>query len=279
MAGLTLVADGMELMKNVPAAFADLEHLLPKPGEIKQAVEWAGKGITDTGISHLLGKVQGLEKAESIDLGHNILSDAGMRAMGEAAAQGRFNPKSLDLAMNGLYGIPANARNLTRLENLTLWGNIGFHGHGLEHLPGSLKSLDLGNTAIGEAAMRQLPNLRNLQFLNLSGIDRGHMTDQAWEHLRDLPNLRILSAGGAIRFSKFNDVAAQSISQLPIERLDVGTSNLTGAGLNEYIAKIPTLKRLQVGHYQGYGIKPADVRAFREQRPDVQVKYAFEDEK
>lgn len=277
MAGWNVVADGLKIMENVPAALADLEHLLPKPGEtVGRAAKWVGEGITDEGISHLLANAPGLSATESVRLGHNLLGNDGLKAMGDAAAQGRFNPKSLDLTMNGLTGIPDNAGNLTSLQELSLWGNTRFNGRGLEHLPPSLTSLNIANTAIGEPAMRQLPKLTNLRDLDVSLIDRGHMTDEAWADLADLPNLRSLSAFGVFRFSTFNDAAARSIAQLPIEKLSVGASNLTGVGLNDHIAKIPTLKELSVGHYQGYGIKPADVAAFRQQRPDVNVHYAFE---
>jgi hypothetical protein len=106
-----------------------------------------------------------------------------------------------------------------------------------------LQALDLTHTKVTDVGLKELAALQSLQALNLSGTP---VTDAGLKELAGLKNLHTLSLSG----SKVTDAMLKELVGLKhLQTLDLFHTPITDAGLKE-LAKLKTLQSLNLGFTQ-----------------------------
>ena len=198
--------------------------------------------FTDRGLAHLAE----LPSLESLDISGNP------RITGTGLA-GFKSLKAVTLNGNGLTdaGLKSVAR-LTTLQslNLNLSGNKGITDAGiaeLKSLQHLLPSLDLSDTRVTDAGLKELAALQGLQALNLNHTSIG---DDGLAELKRLPALKSIE----LQSTNITDAGAKHLSEFPaLESVDLWGTLVTEVGLHE----LPHLKRLlaPVGGAPQLGLK------------------------
>ena len=140
-----------------------------------------------------------------------------LSALPPALCEALVRVELLDLAYNGLPGLPKEVAALVNLTSLNLWGNqVGTDG--ARALAGlvNLTSLDLGGNEIGADGARALAGLVNLTSLDLVA---NQIDADGARALADLVNLTSLDLGG-------NEIGADGAQAL------AGLVNLTSLDLS-----------------------------------------------
>lgn len=162
---------------------------------------------------------------------------------------------------SGLWGLPLTEQNLERLGDLTQLETLSLRGAKLtdrgSDRPGS--DLAIKTDIVGLDALAPLVNLRSLDLgdLPISSADLG------W--LPQLTQLEQLDVDGAF---EINDAAAAALSGLShLKRLNLAGSTISDAGLAQ-LAQLESLKQLTVG---GTQVTASAIEAFKKQRPQCHV--------
>jgi hypothetical protein len=153
-------------------------------------------------------------------------------------------------------------------------------------VPGGLiVSIDLHGTAVTDADLAPLEEMRSLHMLNLYGTA---ITDAGVQHLRDLTGLRVLNLNG----TRITDAGLQHLQKLTnLNQLSLSETHLTDAGLvhlqgltnlNELtlggkqitdagLTQLKSLRNLKHLTLVQTSVTPAGLREFRKALPAVNV--------
>ena len=185
--------------------YSPLKHLK----QLKR-VEFSGGAITDEFLE-LISEAQNLESVKVLQCD---ITDAGLKHLRDLTKL-----KELDLGV--CYKVTdegiKHLAKLDRLEVLTL-GHTKVTGKtfGLLKKLGRLRELSLQGSRFTDEGCAQLKTLKGIQFLYLYANFR--VTDNGLEHLRALPNLRVLDV-------TMTDVTDSAVRDFQKARPDVSVTN------------------------------------------------------
>jgi len=142
-------------------------------------------------------------------------------------------------------------KNLTSLENLTLWNNMAISGEGLVHLRNmpSLRYISFYTVPIEDFGLENLKGMSRLEHLSLQYT---HVTDDGLVHLKGLTGLKDL-----VLPPNTTDTGLVNLSGLSsLERLYISDTKVTDDGL-AYLKGLSGLKSLTLGgrNISGTGLK------------------------
>ncbi len=130
-------------------------------------------------------------------------------------------------------------RQLSNLKRLNLSGSAIDDGVGerLRRLS-SLTELKIMNTKVGDASVRQFPDMTQLTVLFADGTQIGDPGVKALAQIRSLRD--VFMAG-----TQLTDVGVGYLARLPLERLDLGRTGITDAGVS-LLQSVASLRELRL---------------------------------
>jgi len=147
-------------------------------------------------------KVLVMQSSQVSDLGLSRLSSPNLRALDvefshDMEGEGFKNANLPSLEYLSL-GVAISDSNLLHLKKFKLKGlymkGAKITGSGLQHVPQSLKYLDLNGSLVNDAGLANLAKQTGLEYLNLGYTE--NITDSGVAHLIGLENLTYLELGG-----------------------------------------------------------------------------------
>jgi hypothetical protein len=181
-------------------------------------------------------------------VGANVSSDEALLLLEDAASLRRLDAGDSQVTNAGMKAL----ESFPRLEWLDLRDAAQVGDDGLKHIQGlsRLRSLQLRRTAVTDAGMIYLKDLRELEVLDL-GMTR--VTGEGLPHLAGLTHLRQLFFWG-------NNIDDASLSHLrgmsQLQELDLGGAQATDAGLEN----LANLRQLQALGLRGSQVTDAGLR-------------------
>jgi hypothetical protein len=117
-----------------------------------------------------------------------------------------------------------------------------------------LNFLDLSGTQVTDAGLKELKDLKQLHFLDLRGTK---VTDTGLKELKGLTQLRVLRLGG---FGLVTDAGLKELKGLKqLEELHLNATKVTDAGLKE-LKGLTQLEELRLGFTRVTGVGVADLK-------------------
>jgi internalin A len=198
--------------------------------------------ISDEGLKYLAK----MPRLEELLIGNTAITGRGLRYL-----KGLNQLKKLDITYTKVTAEELDTlQNIPNLEALKIGSQSSF-------------SLELENsnwcatvsryssendakscTEINESSLIHLTGLKNLQILELDGVD---ITDNGWVYLNKLKHLRQLTIHqDEDRFSKVNDAALRQIAKIStLKKLDLANTKVTNEGLS-YLEGLTGLEELKI---------------------------------
>ena len=226
----------------------DICSLIEISGHLLKLLNLSDTKFSGNGLS---GSTLQLEKLETLDLSCcTKLTDSGFRALLEKCGQ-RLN--SLNLGSTNVTGeslVDSNLQ-LNNLKTLKLHGCSQLTGSGfralLEKCGQRLNSLNLGNTNVtGESLVESNLQLNNLETLNL--IQCKQLTDSGFRALLE--------------------ICGQSLNSL-----DLGSTNVTGTLLVDWMEQRPRLQLRKITLYGCDNVTATDVARLSAVLPNCEIRY------
>jgi hypothetical protein len=106
-----------------------------------------------------------------------------------------------------------------------------------------LKNLTLSRGSLNDEAMVYIGKMTQLRYLEIEGYNS--ITDKGLAHLKNLKKIEVLSLG---RFTRFTDHSLSYITHLPLKKLDLRQSILSGEGVKLIVEAFPNLDELNLRH-------------------------------